>query len=317
MKKHKDGKQFEKLTAHVFEVLTKNEAVSVEKDALLDGIDGPRQIDVLMRSRIAGIDILTIVECRDYGKRLDVTHLDALHSKMQDVKADKAVLVSRKGFSKKATKKAARIGVTLCTLDGSSKGDDSLESIGLEVPILLKELANLTFQCEGMIDTANIQGSEEAMKQPASIVGGIINDVVLTDRIHEAFLSGEVPVSDSVSEYEWIPPDMSPPYYVGSENDDPKLPLREFSVKISYTTAYYFGYASELSGSVILKNLSQNSKTLIIDLSEIRTDRDKFASYQNLNDIPCPASAIEVYGISVPKLELGHMKVIGVKRSPF
>ena len=113
-----DGKSFEGLTKHVFEILTANEELtSVEENVKLDGADGPRQIDVLVRSKVAGIDICTIVECRDYAKRLDITHLDALHSKMHDVNADKAVLVSRLGFSKKATNKAKRVGITLCTLN--------------------------------------------------------------------------------------------------------------------------------------------------------------------------------------------------------
>ena len=67
-----DGKSFEGLTKHVFEILTANEELtSVEENVKLDEADGPRQIDVLVRSKVAGIDICTIVECRDYAKRLD------------------------------------------------------------------------------------------------------------------------------------------------------------------------------------------------------------------------------------------------------
>jgi hypothetical protein len=69
----------------------------------------------LIRTQVSSLSILTIVECKDVNKNLDVQYVDALHSKMQDVNANKAVLVARKGFSKTAIQKAKRVGITLCT----------------------------------------------------------------------------------------------------------------------------------------------------------------------------------------------------------
>jgi len=50
MPKRNDGKPFEKLTKRVFEILTQDDGhAQVELDVKLDGADGPRQIDVLVR----------------------------------------------------------------------------------------------------------------------------------------------------------------------------------------------------------------------------------------------------------------------------
>ena len=95
---------------------------------------------MLIEANVAGLNLLTIIECRDYAKRLDITHVDALHSKMQDVNANKAVLISRKGFSKKAINKANRLGITLCTLNNP---DIELADIGLEIPIHCTHVAKI------------------------------------------------------------------------------------------------------------------------------------------------------------------------------
>lgn len=312
MKKRNDGKSFEGLTSYVFEILTANENASVEKDVQLDGADGPRQIDVLVRSQIAGIDLTTIIESRDYIKRLDVTHVDGLHSKMLDVNADKAVLVSRKGFSKTAIRKAARIGITLCTLDGSKNSEKALETVGREIPILIKVISIL-FHQDGSIKTAKVEGSATAMNKQASIPVGIINGVVLTDRIQSAFLSGEISTEEAAADFEWIPPEITPPYYIGAESDDPKLPCEDLKVHISYDTIYLFGYASDLDGSVIFKNLSQKTEHHIINLSDIDKEIEAFAEYHNLKDIPVPISTIEIHGIAIPKMRRRTISVWGIK----
>ena len=91
----KKGKIFESLVYQIFDAISKTTGYdSVEMDVALEGPDGPRQIDVLIRSKIAGMSILTVIECKDHSRRLDVTFVDALASKMNDVKANKGVLVA-------------------------------------------------------------------------------------------------------------------------------------------------------------------------------------------------------------------------------
>ncbi len=111
-----DGKQYESLVEEIYTILTTGDKhASVERNVLLDGPDGPREIDVLLRSRIAEMPLLTIVECRDHKRRLDVTAIDAFQSKIADVRANKGVIVAREGFTGTAIKKARRLGITLCT----------------------------------------------------------------------------------------------------------------------------------------------------------------------------------------------------------
>ena len=71
MAKKNTGKPFEALAKQVFDVLTKDDRLSkVDLDVKLDGADGPRQIDVLVETQIAGLAIRTIIEARDYNLSL-------------------------------------------------------------------------------------------------------------------------------------------------------------------------------------------------------------------------------------------------------
>ena len=67
-----------------------------------------RQIDVAIRSDIAGYPVLIIVECKDYARRVEVGNVDELVGKLNDVGAVSAVLVSNSGFSDKAIARAKK-----------------------------------------------------------------------------------------------------------------------------------------------------------------------------------------------------------------
>lgn len=69
-----------------------------------------RQIDVAIRKNVAGHDVLIIIECKDYKRRVEVGKVDELIGKMTDVRASKAVLVSDSGFTQGAITRAENDG---------------------------------------------------------------------------------------------------------------------------------------------------------------------------------------------------------------
>ena len=58
-----------------------------------------REIDVSLRSHVGSVGVLVIIECRDRAASQDVSWIEQLASKREDVGADKAVAVSASGFS--------------------------------------------------------------------------------------------------------------------------------------------------------------------------------------------------------------------------
>lgn len=68
----KEYEVFEKVVTSIFEQLSTDHLVKHN-----DKING-RQVDVSIRAKIAGIDLLIIVQCKAYKTKLDVTYVDEL-----------------------------------------------------------------------------------------------------------------------------------------------------------------------------------------------------------------------------------------------
>jgi hypothetical protein len=84
---------------------------------------GGRQIDATVRGRLGSAAILVIVECRDYAEPLGIDHVDQLDSVRREVEANKAILVTRTGFTGPALEKAAAVGIDTCVLRPSEDED--------------------------------------------------------------------------------------------------------------------------------------------------------------------------------------------------
>jgi hypothetical protein len=86
-------------------------------DAILDRVTGTlREVDVSIRYKIGSVPILVILECRDQSATQDVTWIEQLAKKRDDVRASRAVAVSSSGFSEAARLKAAHDAIDLRTV---------------------------------------------------------------------------------------------------------------------------------------------------------------------------------------------------------
>lgn len=65
-----------------------------------------RQIDIYIEGKIAGFDISIIVDCKYFNKKVTVKEIESFLSFLQDVKANKGILITNEGFSKTAYNRA-------------------------------------------------------------------------------------------------------------------------------------------------------------------------------------------------------------------
>lgn len=298
-----NGTQFETLTHKVFELLSANDSYSeVKHDVMLDSPDGPRQFDVVIRSKVSSLDLLTVIECRDYKKNLSVTHVDGLHSKQLDVKANKAVLVARKGFSNGAKRKAKRLGITLCTV----RELDGLKTIGLEVPIIVREITGVNLRPTGIIQSRD---KSISLKPDAFQV---INDVPLIDKFREAVISGEITPETSSQNIMWRPKFSGENAYIRDKYGE-KVELKIFTVYLSIQSRIFFGYVDDLEGTIGIKNFSQDETSLFFKAEDIFNYRERFQKYDSLEDVP-HVNAIGIYSVSIPIMSRqGSTKIIAKK----
>jgi hypothetical protein len=111
------GRDLEVLVANLEKHLGDTRIQVTSPDYIVGRNSGSRrEVDVALRARIGSSLVLVIVECRDRDETQDVTWVEHLASKREDVGADKAVAVSAMGFTKGAKNAAAAYGIPLRTL---------------------------------------------------------------------------------------------------------------------------------------------------------------------------------------------------------
>lgn len=266
------GKEFEDLTATIFEALSKdNNYESVERDVLLEGPDGKRQIDVLLRGKMGPFDCMTIIECKDYNKNVNVTAIDALHSKMQDVKAQKAVFVARKGFSSTAKSKAKRLGISLCTAHNTINEKWKFD---LELPFIIREksLKSITPQYQ-IINPPN----------PISLLDILhINEKHLYEIIAEFWGSKEFEESSSVQN---IPLNNKEKLHLRTK-DGRSVEAYRINIVVEFEDSTYFGHFNDLDSSKLIKYLDSGNADVIFDMDELANYRNTCARYSSEDGVP-------------------------------
>lgn len=143
----KSGKEYEKIVAEIHEQFAGY--ATVTSDEKIVGKSGEtRQIDVSLRSNIVGTPILIIIECKDYGRKVEVGKVDELIGKMTDVGANSAVLMSDSGFTNGALKRALAAGnIQLCSVvDSNNKKLRAAVRVPMIVGFLEVTFDNLQFQ---------------------------------------------------------------------------------------------------------------------------------------------------------------------------
>lgn len=132
---HISSKDFEVLIANLQRRFAGGS--DVEQNAKIQGkITGKkREVDVAVRTSVAGEVLLIAVECRRRRRRSDVAEVEAFASKLKDIAAHKGIMVSAKGFSKAAKRLATSENISLYRYEDTlSDGWPS----GLETSVIVR-----------------------------------------------------------------------------------------------------------------------------------------------------------------------------------
>lgn len=258
--KKKTGKKFEKLAESIFSKLIKNPNYErVEHNVLLNGVDGERQIDVLVTSQSVGIEFKTIIECRDYNKKLSISNIDGFHSKLLDVNANKGILISRKGFSSKSISKAKRLGITLCTADETE--EDNWESI-IDLPILFEEIHLVDLELKVTLDVnRTIHVHRDSILE--------INGQDMVELIRRKWSNDEFQIDYENNEQILTFPELSKPYTIKTKEVE-KFELMDLQITCNIDRLFYLTSTSKLKNTQILDNITEGKRQIFVDVNSLR-----------------------------------------------
>jgi hypothetical protein len=124
---------YQKLVAAIYADF--EEKATVTHDDMILGINTgkKRQIDVSIRTSIAGHDILIIVQAKDKARPADINVVGEFQSVIEDVRAAKGVLICSGGYTSTALEYARRLNIDLCTAHDAQHRKWALD---LKIPLL-------------------------------------------------------------------------------------------------------------------------------------------------------------------------------------
>lgn len=115
----KDGKPLEQAVKIIQEALKDKPNTEVLVDQKLINTSGrERQFDVIIKSMINGIEIMIVVECKEYGRKISVDKIEAFGGKCKRVKGiNKKIFVSVHGYQADAVNAAQDFEIDIYTLN--------------------------------------------------------------------------------------------------------------------------------------------------------------------------------------------------------
>lgn len=277
----KTGKPYEEMVLSVYRILCNDTSFTdVRHNVKLKGPDGERQIDVLVVHDHANVKYLTVIECKDFRSKVNVTYIDAFASKLIDVKANKGILVSRKGFTKTAVQKAKRLGIELCMIDTA---EHLLKELVTEIPVMLSVIHGIQLEVQvffGNNTEENIQIAPGAFT--------IINDKPLRELLIDELNEGQMEVPTESREIQWSPGKLEGPFFIRDRNKN-RLEIEWFRAMVKIDVEFYVGKADEFPDFVT--HLQHGDKQIrILVPPEFRLGLSKeLASYKKKSDIPAHA----------------------------
>jgi hypothetical protein len=260
----KEYEVFEKVVASVFEQLSNDHTVKHN-----DKING-RQVDVSIRAKIAGIDLLIIVQCKAYKTKLDVTYVDELLGTMQDIGAHRGVLVSTKGFSGRAIQRAARCGIDLCIVKDAENRNWKLD---LKIPVIYERIHPLI----QLSYDINLKAGDNPPRPDKAIINGVNP----WDKFKQDWDTGELNLEPGKHVYDF-----------GFKNPTLKLDNgqeREIrNIKVIYTISKHFGfgYIDDIPMTKLMNNISTGQTHIIIDEEAFNKYKGNFVPINSITEAP-------------------------------
>lgn len=128
--------RYQKLAAAIYAQL--EPYATVTHDDKIMGLEtgNERQIDVSIRYKIAGHEILIIIQAKNFIRRVDVTKVGEFLSVIQDVRASKGIMICNAGYSSGAKQWAKNRNIDLCSLHDAQSADWPLK---LKLPFVWVE----------------------------------------------------------------------------------------------------------------------------------------------------------------------------------
>lgn len=130
------GQSYEEFVQSLYQAILQSEErgfssqrnIKVERNITLIGINGiKREFDIYWEFSSGGITYKTIIECKDYSRKISIEKIDALHGKLSDFPNLRGIFATKKGYQSGAEKKAKERDIELLIVREQNDDDWTLD----------------------------------------------------------------------------------------------------------------------------------------------------------------------------------------------
>ncbi|MCG6142746.1 hypothetical protein [Leptospira mtsangambouensis] len=155
MKKTEKGDEYEEFVSKIYNAILKSDNFVVSKTIQIErkkkikdrsGIN--REFDIYWEYELGGLVYKTIIECKDFNKKIPIDKIDSLIGKLKDLPDLKAVFATKLGYQRGAEKKAINHNIELLIVreqnDTDWKNEEGLPYLrSLNIDLMTKIAAKI------------------------------------------------------------------------------------------------------------------------------------------------------------------------------
>lgn len=185
----KRSNQFQRLVLLINSCLAGNAQV-IESAMLKDKITGEsREVDVLISTDVSGYKVDIAVEVVARGRKADTPWVESMHSKHSSLPTNKLILVSEKGFTSPALKKAKFYEIEAVTIESALAAD---WEIAIELTTTgIFELTNFKYKCAVIYEFSD--GNRQQVDVPSNLcITNESRQTTLDELVHQVLSLQEI-----------------------------------------------------------------------------------------------------------------------------
>jgi len=238
-----------------------------------------RQIDISIRSRVGSYSVLIVVECKDHKIPVDITDVDRFVTKVRDVRANKGVMISAKGFTEAAQNAAEQHGIDLRQLIDTESVDWGAD---ISVPCLLQRtyMASCSLEVHDFIELP--AQYEQLLAVEIKTEGGervgTVRDILL-----RKWDDHEVPHSPGTHDVVIGTSLFSDVYGIEQSGSIYASLVVEYAYYMGWVPIHFEGFVNIKSGGIITR------KILTGVISPIGVEKGEIAGWKQIDELARPS----------------------------
>lgn len=304
----KPGKEYEAFVYSKFKNLFQNFEV-IQNDRIIGKQSNiRREIDISIKGKVDGVNLLYLVQCKDHKKPADVKIIGEFSSVLKDIGASKGFLICSSGFTKSIHQYSQTLGIELITVEDINS---EKWKIDIQIPIVYirrsaKAIVEIQFVANKELAEKN-KAELQITKKDLEIISfdGGKTEFNLLDLLNKKIESDRIDIS------------ITKQLFINEPNQLLKLSgiwvPAKFEIQFIIHEMYFLKFIRPHEYSQIMNHVNKEVLPLKIEIREFKSQLDESFIEVSKEDLPIESNvSIEVVENLTPFKELQYIGINSV-----